>query len=149
VLVVGVAGLVCCRPTIGQKSMSFWRGLLKAEAQPLQDHRKTYPICFITKQPKAKPKCLYAVRKVRPDYHQSFERNYKNVTNCSQCMITSHIHNSEAKRHSPEKFLDTSMVVKMAPCRRHKCYFSILSRTIIDLERAVMMALIHVSQCIK
>lgn len=43
-------------------------------------------------------------------------------------MITSHIHNSKANRHSPEKFLDTSMVVKMAPCRRHKRYFSILFR---------------------
>lgn len=29
--------------------------------------------------------------------------------------------------HSPEKFLDTSMVVIIAPCRRHKHLFSILS----------------------
>ncbi len=48
--------------------------------------QKTYPICILTKQPKAKPKCLNARLQ-----NQSFERTYINIL-FPQFMHKSHLY---------------------------------------------------------
>lgn len=100
--------------------------------------QKTYPICILTKQPKAKPHMpLCSQESGARLQNQKFRKNYINVTYWS---LSSRAQVSlvclKLMRHSPEKFLDTSMVVKMAPCRKHKCYFSILSRIGIKMNIA-------------